>query len=249
VRLTICLTYFRSLTLANLSAALHSVRQQDLQDVAEVVVIDNNTDDAAEDIQSAIDAQKFPIPVRLQVHKHGCSDRTHSWSTNMAVRGASTEWVLFTRADYILAHAALTRFVEVAQPTTFITGRVYHLTADIDTCEKTAWRKLGASMLRTLPGVEEKYMEIDAGVWMLQREVFHSVQGLDETLVAWGHAQTHFQHKLYNAGVAFAVVPEVLYYHPAHGGAKDIELAHQQLRNLGLDIRQLWARYGGAQPY
>jgi GT2 family glycosyltransferase len=84
---------------------------------------------------------------------------------------------------------------------------------------------------------------------MLPVKAFKQVGGLCEELTAWGHAQTHFQWKLHQAGVEFVRVPQVLFYHPHHGGERDIEVAHEQLKQQGLEIRDLWARYEGVNPY
>jgi hypothetical protein len=93
------------------------------------------------------------------------------------------------------------------------------------------------------------YAAIDSGVWMLPRALFDAAGGLNEELSAWGHAQTHFQYKLSQMGAAFACIPRVLFYHPQHGAARDIDLAHSQLRGIGCDINKLWARHTGVQPY
>jgi len=104
-------------------------------------------------------------------------------------------------------------------------------------------------LLRSLPGSEGDYTHIDAGVWMMRRDSFDRVHGLDERLSAWGHAQTHFQHKLFQSRVEFYRIPEPLFYHPMHAGDRDIELAHRQLAEQGLILQEMWARYQGAQPY
>lgn len=252
--ITICLTYFRSLSLANLRAALHSVRRQDLSRVAELIVVDNNTDDPAERIQAAIDAEAFPIPARLLSFKHGDPLKTHPWSANVAVREARTDWVLFTRADYILDFGLAQRCLDAldrspADADFFLTGYVCHMGVDIGECEKTAWRAGGTRTLLDLPCKVEDYTEIDAGVWFLRRDAFERVGGLDEGLHAWGHAQTHFQWKLHSTGTAFTRIERPMFYHPLHSAPRDIGVAHAQLADRGIDLRQLWARYTGTQPY
>jgi hypothetical protein len=248
--ITICLTHFRSLTLANLAAALYSLRRQNLSGVKEVVIIDNDTLDTRHEIQVMVDALVFPVPVRVLSFKHGDASKTHAWSTNRAVQEVETPWILFTRADYILHQDLLQRVLSpVLTLECFVTANGYHLNGDVHACEQSAWRVAGAEVLRTLPGVEYDYGAIDTGVWMASRRAFDSVGGLDERLTAWGHAQTHFQHKLFTAGVNFIRIPEVLFYHPAHGGEKDINLAHQQLEIVGVGIKEMWARYHGASPY
>jgi glycosyltransferase involved in cell wall biosynthesis len=251
---TICFTYFRSLAMANLRAALYSVRRQDLSAVEEIVVVDNNTDDAPSAIHDAIDEQAFPVPVKLLSFKHGDASRTHSWSSNVAVRASSTPWVLFTRADYLLDFDALATFMTAPaahKPNWdgFVTGHVYHLSADIGMCESTSWRTNGTAVLRALPGAEETYTEVDSGVWLARRSAFDAVGGLDERLTAWGHAQTHFQWKLHKGGTEFVRVPKPLFYHPMHGAPRDIERAHEQLLQHGIDLHELWDRHQGVKPY
>jgi GT2 family glycosyltransferase len=93
------------------------------------------------------------------------------------------------------------------------------------------------------------HTEVDSGVWAASKETFNLVGGLDESLTAWGHAQTEFQYRLHLAGVEFVRVPEVLFWHPRHGGERDLALAHAQLRDRGFEPRDLWKRYHGASPY
>ena len=249
--ISICLTYFASLTLANLSAALYSVRQQDLSIVSEIVIVDNNTSDDVAEIQAAIDAQAFPVPVRVVSHKHGDPSKTHAWSSNVAVREARTPWVLMTRADYLLAFCVLDRFAAAisGKPDAwdgFVTGNGCHLYEDIDACERSPWRSVGPHVL---DGVTFDYTCIDSGVWLARRDAFERVGGLDEGLTAWGHAQTAFQYALHTSGTECVRIPETLFYHPQHAAARDIDLAHQQLHDRGLSLKTLWARHEGVQPY
>lgn len=249
--ISICMTYFRSLTLANLDAALYSVKRQDLSFVREIVLVDNNTDDALENIQAVVRGQGLEVPVRIMCYKHGDSLKTHSWSTNVAVRETQTPWVLFTRADYLLDFGLLDKFVQVALSESgdrnrFITSNGCHLGYDIAACENLGWRESGP---QSLSGTVFDYTCIDAGVWMSSRVAFDCVNGLDEDLSAWGHAQTHFQWKLHKAGVEFVRVPEVLFYHPLHAATRNLELGHQQLRDRGIDLKEMWQRYEGYQVY
>jgi GT2 family glycosyltransferase len=239
------------LTLANLAAAFYSVRQQDLSYVKEIVIVDNGTKDPRWAIQELIDAQVFPIPVHVLSFKHNNLAKTHSWSTNVAVRATSTPWVLFTRADYLLRFDLVKKFVETIELTPdwngFVTGNGCHLGMDIAACEQTTWREHGPDALRG--GSIFDYTNIDAGVWMARRDAFERVHGLDEALTAWGHAQTHFQYKMHLAGTEFVRIPEVLFYHPQHSAERDLGLAHQQLAECGVDLRQMWARYDGPMVY
>lgn len=218
-----------------------------------MIVVDNDTGEG-DRVREIIDELRFPIPVSLKTFRHGDETRTHSWSTNIAVREAQSEWVLFTRADYLLDFGVVTRFVRVVDSKPagwngFVTGHVFHLQAPIHECERTEWRSAGPSVLQRLPGVEENHTAIDAGVWMARRSAFEEVGGLDERLSAWGHSQTHFQHKLHGIGVEFVRIPEPLFYHPLHAAVRDIELAHRQLADNGIDLKQMWKRHDGVQPY
>lgn len=249
--LTICCPYFKSLGLRNLDAALYSVRQQDLSRVDELVVVDNDTTDRVPDIHAIVDAHTFPVPTRILSFKHGDPTRTHSWSSNIAVRATATPWVLMTRADYLLDATFLQRCVAIADTKPddwdgFVTSNGCHLAADIVGCEAANWRRLGPLVLR---GVPFDYTAIDAGVWMARRSAFDRVGGLDESLTAWGHAQTDFQHRLYATGTEFVRISQTLFFHAQHGGEKDLALAHRQLAERGIDLHTLWARYEGAQPY
>ena len=247
---TIAFTYFKSLTLANLAASLYSVKQQDMTFIDSIVIVDNDTADTVEEIQAVLDETSFVVPASLHSFKHGDPTCTHSWSTNAAVGLVTTPWVFFTRADYLLDFEAVEKFIAVAgaKPNRwngFVTGNGCHLGIGIGECERTEWRIKGPRFA----GVEFDYTCIDAGVWLARKDAFDRVGGLDEGLTAWGHAQTHFQHKLFKAGTEFVRVPEVLFYHPGHGGEKDIDVAHAQLAQQGVTLREMWARYDGPKPY
>lgn len=249
--ITICFTYFRSLNLLNLEAALYSVKQQDMSRVNSIVIVDNNTDDTIRSILDVIEAAEFRVPVCFSSFKHGDLTHEQAWSTNVTVRRAHTSWVFYTRADYLLDPSMLGKFVAVldAKPPEwdgFIVSHGRHLGNDIAQCNAVGWRTRG---LAVLGGVDYDYTEIDSGVWMARRETFDGIGGFDERLSAWGHAQTDFQFRMFEAGVEFVRIPEVLFYHPAHGGNRDIEVAHQQLRDRGGDIREMWARYPGPKFY
>lgn len=244
--ITICFTYFKSLTLANLAAALYTVRRQDMSKVAEIVIIDNDTIDSVESIQQVIDVMDFKVPVRLHSYKHGDASRTHSWSSNAAVRLAQSEWILFTRADYLLDFHLLRKMEPLIEGNRFVTSNGCHLQQTIGECEQTHWRVLGPCIFE---GSVFDYTKVDAGVYLMRREAFVDVNGLNEDLTAWGHAQTHFQHKLHVAGVEFVRIPETLFWHPAHGGAKNIDVAHAQLATTGVDLKECWKRYEGVSPY
>jgi hypothetical protein len=161
------------------------------------------------------------------------------------VSEVQSPWVLFTRADYLLDFDVVKKFAAVAQAAGFVTSNGCHLGIGIDACERTDWRRTGPQF----QGTTFDYTVVDAGVWMAKKESFDLVGGLDESLTAWGHAQTHFQHKLHTSGVEFVRIPETLFWHPAHGGEKDITVAHQQLIAVGGDLKQMWARYEGVSPY
>jgi GT2 family glycosyltransferase len=84
---------------------------------------------------------------------------------------------------------------------------------------------------------------------MARRGTYDRIGGFDERLSAWGHAQTEFQYRMHRGGVEFVRLPETLFYHPGHGGDKDMGLANQQLAEVGTDLKVMWARYHGESPY
>lgn len=248
--ITICFVYFRGLTLAHLEAALYTIsRQRDFASVRELFVVDNNTNDDPVAILAIINQLAFPFPVTLRSYKHGDVTKTHSWSTNVAVREARTPWVFFCRADYLLDFDVLDRFWSVVCERPggwdgFVTSKGAYV-GTLPECGM-AWRDSGPQVLR---GTTYDHTMIDAGVWMARRESFDRVGGLNEHLTAWGHAQTHFQWKLHQAGVEFQRVDDVLFFHPDHGGEKDIVLANQQLAAQGVNLQEMWARYEGPRMY
>lgn len=252
--ITICMTHFKSLKLANLAAALYSVRRQDLSRVKELVLVDNNSDDSVETIQSLLDELKFPCSVALRSVKHGLKSRTHAWSSNYAISWASESWIFFTRSDYILHFDMLAKLVARVYERSenwngFIVSNGCHLGVDVNRCEETSWRADGTDALLPLGGATYDHTLIDAGVWLGRRAGWEFVGGFEERLSAWGHAQTEFQAKLHEFGTEFVRVPEVLFWHPWHAGDRNIDLAHEQLKSIGKEPHDLWRRYEGANPY
>jgi len=159
--------------------------------------------------------------------------------------------VFFTRADYILAFDALEKFTASRVNNHFIVGGYFDVGMDIHRCEQTSWREQGPQVLQA-HGREYDHVMVDAGVWITTKTVFDSVGGLDESLTAWGHAQTVFQYKLFRSGVPFIRIPSVLFYHAEHGYEipRDHGIATSQIQALGLNIREMWARYDGPDhPY
>lgn len=249
--ISICFVHFKPLTVANLEASLYSVRQQDLSRVREIVFIDNDSGTSVETIHRTFDTLDFPCALHTRFFRHGDSSKTHPWSSNQAMKLVSQPWILFTRADYLLEPSLLGKFSNIvtSRPegwSGFVTASGCHLPLPVETYEQLGWRVQGLSWMQ---GAVYDYTHIDAGVWMARKAACDHVGGLDERLSAWGHAQTHFQWKLYKDGVEFVRVPEVLFYHPAHGGEKNLGVAHRQLADIGLDIRELWARYDGPRIY
>jgi len=249
---TACLTYFKSLTLANLAASLWSLHQQDLSRVKEIVIVDNDTVDSGHEVRITADAFAFPVPVRVLSFKHGDPSKTHAWSTNRAVQEVTTPLVFFTRADYLLDCEAVSNLTDAVQTENqFVVGGYYDVQADVYRCEQTDWRLRGPSVLQPL-GRSYDHVLIDSGVWLTSKKLFNSVGGLDESLTAWGHAQTHFQHKLFLAGAEFVRVPTIVFYHVAHAyvAPRDHVEASRQLKNLGVTLGTMWARYTGPDnPY
>lgn len=248
---TICFVYFRSLSLAHLEAALYALRQQDLSAVEELIVVDNNTEDVTTGIEALV--QDFPIKATVKSYKHQDASKTHAWSTNVAVRSAQTPWIFFTRADYLLAFDMVEKcFQQVRMRGIpwhgFVTSKGCHVNMPLERCEFVQWRQRGPQCLEDSGQVYE-YTCIDTGVWLSRRDTFDLVGGMNERFTAWGHAQTHFQWKLHEIGVECVRVPEVLFYHPEHGGDKDLALANLQAAEQGINLRELWARYDGPPVY
>lgn len=253
--LTICVTYFKSLTLKNLAAALYSVRQQDLSLVKQVVLVDNDSSDSIEEISQVVNELDFPCPVKFVSYKHGVADKTHAWSSNIAFQHVDTPWVFFTRADYILDFGIVRKFVNVVQDHAydhipnwngFVTSHGSHLQYDVAFCEQLGWRDHGPQILQ---GVVFDYTKIDSGVWMARKDAVDHIGGLNEDFTSWGHAQTEFQYRMHLSGSEFVCVPEVLFWHTWHGAERDIEVAHEELRKLGVDLKTMWERYEGVSPY
>lgn len=252
--ITIAFTHFRGLSLANLRAALFTVRQQDFDQVASILFLDNNTVDEEKVLQDILDEFNFPVPVHLISIKHGDPTKTHAWSTNFIHRATTTPWIFFTRSDYLIAPNTLALFREqIRHDNMFIIGGYYGLDITIDQCNQYDWRTYGVEMLKPF-GREYAHGLVDVGgVWLTTKSAFDSVGGLDERMWAWGHQQTLFQYRLRLAGTEFVKVPQVVFYHAEHGyeAPRDHSVAAAQLKEVaGIDVAEMWQWYTGPDnPY
>lgn len=243
----ICFVYFRSLTLQHLDAAWYSLSRQDFSRVAQVNVLDNNTDDSEYDITQVLARYRLPVPIRFESLKHGRSDRAQSWSVNYVCREmSSAPLVFFTRADYILDFDIVRRFHALYEASrdnfaeeTFITSHAYHMAYDergdqriegFRDIEIHGWREKGPQTLLTdVNGWRVDSSDTDAGVWLTRRSNLHRAGWMDERLSAWGYQQTVFQKRIKETGTKIIQIPEYLFFHQHHAAPRSYDIAKEQL--------------------
>jgi hypothetical protein len=267
MQIDIALVHFRAVDLRYLDAALYSVCQQrDLSAVQSLTVFNNDTTATDADLWNLVDLHTANWPARISVHvvhdRHGEeAKRCHSYSVNrvMGLRSPSglgwlpSEWVLFTRSDYILHHDTVRDFVAAADPVRgFVTSHAYHHALDeradqriegFRDIEQHGWRTHPEStdiLLTAVNGWLVDSSDKDAGVWLTRRRLWREVGGLNEQLTAWGYQQTVFQKALRDAGVAIVQLPKVYFHHMHHGGTfRSYDEAKRQLEAHWGTVEQL----------
>lgn len=244
----IALVYFRTCYLAHLDAALYSLAQQDLHDVARILVLDNNTPDAASAIDRVVFERLREVTCPIDVHhsKHGDPTRTQSWSVNWALRCVDAAWLFFTRADFLLAPECLAAFREVRDDHPpdwrgFVTSWCYQMGYDNQLSNTDAlapyslpdapWRthpEGATSLIGQVPAHLFQSTQLDAGVWLTRPADLRAIGGLNEAMTSWGFQQQEAQRGLRRTGVEIVNLREYFYMHQHHYGDRNFQRAHEE---------------------
>ena len=255
--ITIAFVHFRTTTLDHLDAAWFSLsKQDDWTDVVDVIVLDNNTDDAPVEIDAVLDRYPLlPCLPRLFVEKHGDPSRTHSWSVNRALLYATTPWVFFTRTDFLLDPSCLRTFRETRdqrlarnpQWDGLITSWCHQMGFDATLSNTDAlaphsmreapWRQHPSgprSLIGHVPACHFHDADKDAGVWLTRHSLWARSGGLNERMVSWGYQQSVWQTKLVNRFAAEMVqIPDYLFHHQHHAAPRDPQQAAAEVQRWG----------------
>lgn len=252
---SVCFVFFRTLNLRHLDAALYSVACQDLTSVREILILDNNTDFSEEAISQCVTSSLYPkiigndVRLVLWSEKHGDTRRTQSWSVNRVCREATAPWILFTRADYIIAFDALARFTARAQEMhaagrkPFLSGWCWQMAYDREArnvdanvdIEKYRWREKGMPALLQHPHAFRFHeTDQDAGVWFTRKEYLAEAGWMNENLVSWGYQQSEFQRMLQNrASCTLETIQDYLFAHQHHSASRDFAVAQSEFNKHG----------------
>ncbi len=246
---SICFVFFRGLTLDHLDAAWYSVHKQDLLHVERIYFLDNNTEYSEEAINAVLKRyERDDIEYVKVFEKHGDSTRTQSWSVNRVCQMAGGPWILFTRADYILAWDALARMrVEILDRPSwdwrrFVSGWCWQMaydreaknTPEVIDIEKYRWREGGMPALLQHPyGFRFHETDEDAGVWFTAKDYLAEAGWMNEKLVSWGYQQSTFQRALKRIGITCSAVQDYLFAHQHHYADRDFDRARQEYQQHG----------------
>lgn len=245
----IAFTFFRSLDLTHLDAAWYSVSKQDFSNVGAVYVLDNNTEFSEASIDEVLHRYELPVPVIVITAKHGDTSLTQSWSVNTVVKACEEEWVFFTRADYILAFDCLARLkIEAILRTgagekPFVSGWCWQMAYDreaknIDAhidIEQYGWRERGMPALLEHPYAFRFHeTNLDAGVWLTQKQWIADAGWMNEGMTSWGYQQSTFQRALVGrAGVTCVALQDYLFAHQHHAAVRDFAKASAEYNAHG----------------
>ena len=229
--LTVIFIYFRTLTLDHLDAAWFSLSQQDLTSVEEIIVLDNNTDDAPDAIRDRLDHYPVSVPVRVVSEKHGDPRRTHCWSSNRAFELSTTDNLFVTRADFLLNPDCLARFraAQVREAAMFTTSWCHQMGCDASLSNTdvladhskpdAGWRtdpRGAASLVGAVPANHFHATDVDAGVYLTYQSVWVVVGRFNESMVGWGVNQQDWQRRIARHRLHLTVIPDYLFHHQHH---------------------------------
>lgn len=235
--------FFRTLGLEHLDAAWYTLSRQDFTDVSRVYFLDNNTAFDWRDIELVLQRYKLPVPYTAAYHKHGDNTKTQSWSVNEMGRTGIEPWLFLTRADFLLDDDCLSKFRAERDRRGddwrgFVTSYCHQCGYD-DQLSNTdalapyslpdaAWRtdpRGAKSLFGTVPAVHFTNTHLDAGVWLIKRELMAEAGGLNEKMISWGYQQQAFQRALVRIGTEIVQVPEFLFHHQHHWAPRDFAQA------------------------
>lgn len=247
---SICFVFFRGMNLEHLDAAWFSLHKQDFLHVERVYFLDNNTDYTEFEINAVLKRyERADVEYVKEFAKHGDLTRTQSWSVNRVCQMPPLDtWILFTRADYILAFDALKRMRAqvLEQPTwdqrRFVSGWCWQMAydreaknidANID-IEQYGWRQRGMPALLEHPYAFRFHeTDQDAGVWFTKQSYLAEAGWMNEKMTSWGYQQSTFQRALRGIGITCSAIEDYLFAHQHHYAVRDFAKAQDEYNRFG----------------
>lgn len=236
---TLIFSFFRTLSLAHLERSLYSLSRQTVKP-PHLLFFDNNSPYTVAEIESVI-AKYWTVDLWSRHYaKHGDGSKTLAWGNNQAIRLCDTEIFMFCRADYIYDFRFFERMLwEYADnpmhyATAWMWGMQYLSGATHETVDHAAdleplnWRDNPQNLLAHSVGARpEQASHVDGPTFCTSKKAMAAGGWYDETLTGWGFDQQDLQSHMARNGVQMRVIPEFLYFHMEHGGARDMVRAKQ----------------------
>lgn len=247
--ITIGFVHFKTCSLLHFERAWTTVARQNVDFTERVLVYDNDSETDREALLATLDAMPVSPFLSVRFDTHGDLTKTHPYSVNRIVEQVETEWLLFTRSDYLLApdavpalwHEATTMEAFGLKP--FVSGWCYQSAYDREqrdlppfNIDGLPWRSDFTILTSgAVPGYCFHETDLDAGVWLTKAEYLREAGPMNEALSAWGYSQSTYQRVLtHKAGVTCRALPRYVSFHQQHGvWARDHTVARQQYNTFG----------------
>ncbi len=242
--------HFRTVPRELLEAALFTLSKQSFEGVDRIIVYDNNSEHSEDTITACVNQHlsRLPVPVVKVFDQHGDSTKTQSYSVNRVVERC-TEWVFFTRSDFLLDYDCLKKYRETRDEKGdygFITS--YCLQMGFDermsnepdvapySYESAPWRQDPAgprSLIGNVPAYQFHTTDLDAGVWLAHKTRIDHIEGLNERMSSWGFQQQEFQRRWRERGWPIHNIPEYLFMHQHHWADRNFTKANDEIARYG----------------
>ena len=238
-------TMFRSLSEAHIERSLYSLSKQSFKP-DEFVIFDNDTDFDEDDTnelvlnyglewdESAVCFDKHSDPMR----------RNASYAQNKAIKMATHDTFIFTKADCIYAPDFCEKLLaqKTADPMEFIAphmlqmnywseqGKPHDQVDHAKDLESLNWRE-DPYRLNQVSGQLHNHATIDAPSFCTTKQAMERAGWYDPAIFRWGYWQVDLQGNMRRRGIQMKVVPEVLAWHMQHGlesseGERNLPQAH-----------------------
>lgn len=226
---TLVFSMFRTLSLVHLERSLYSLSKQAVKP-AEMILFDNQSGftqgQILVEVGKHFDAKDWVI----YTARHDGKDKTLSWANNRAIRLATHDTFIFTRADFIYDFRFCERVLltYANEPMSYATSWMYGM-PDKD-LEQFQWRNNPQNLLANSGFRPERASHIDGPTFCTSKQAMNAAGWYDETLVGWGLDQQDLQQHMMRNGVEMKVIQEYLYFHQGHevdAGQRDLERAKQ----------------------
>lgn len=247
MKFSLVFTFFRSLSLAHLERSLFSLSKQTVKP-DEFIIFSNDVQFGFDELFGVLGQfSGSPIighaVVKLATHGDP-SKRNASYCQNRAIKMATHDTFIFTKADCIYAPDFCEKLLaqKTRNPFEFIAphmlqmnywsehGKPHDQVDHAKDLEGLNWRE-DVRRLNQVSGQLHNHATIDAPSFCTTKQAMERASWYDEAITRWGYWQIDLQGNMARRGVAMKVVPEVLVWHMQHGleaieGERNLQQAH-----------------------